>query len=252
MRRRTRRTLFLALIVAVGAAGALGGWLWWRTVKPESVQAESVRVSTAQAADAQVSGTQIGDKTVRSKASKAAAAIQVSEPVFTAEERQQLQSLQQALDNEDCTKVLSLAKDLALCANREVRAKLPEALGWFGPKALVQLTNLLFDPDKEIAAAAIEQWKHALNQLEEANLKAQVMEAGLLAIDDEEALGDLMMELNDLSNSQQMAILLKLLEQGDNLPAQNAAKDQYLFLTGDDYSGTKAAESWLKENPDEE
>lgn len=252
MRRRTRRTLFLALIVAVGAAGALGGWLWWRTVKPESVQAESVRVSTAQAADAQVSGTQIGDKTVRSKASKVAAAIQVSEPVFTAEERQQLQSLQQALDNEDCTKVLSLAKDLALCANREVRAKLPEALGWFGPKALVQLTNLLFDPDKEIAAAAIEQWKHALNQLEEANLKAQVMEAGLLAIDDEEALGDLMMELNDLSNSQQMAILLKLLEQGDNLPAQNAAKDQYLFLTGDDYSGTKAAESWLKENPDEE
>ena len=163
-----------------------------------------------------------------------------------------MQFLQQALDNEDCAKVLALAKDLALCANRDVRAKLPEALGWFGPKALVQLTNLLFDPDKEIAAAAVEQWKHALNQLEEANLKAQVMEAGLLAIDDEEALGDLMMELNDLSNSQQMAILLKLLEQGDNLPAQNAAKDQYLFLTGDDYSGTKAAESWLKENPDEE
>lgn len=252
MRKRTRRTLFLALAVAIGAAGALGGWLWWRTVKPEPTQAESARVSTARSTDAQPSGAQIGDKPAKGKAPKAASAVQAGEPVFTAEEQQQLQSLQQALDDENCAKVLALAKDLALCANREVRAKLPEALGWFGPKALVQLTNLLFDPDKEIAAAAVEQWKNALNQLEDANLKAQVMESGLLAITDEDALGDLMMELNDLSNSQQMAILLKLLEQGDNLPAQNAAKDQYLFLTGDDYSGTKAAESWLKENPDEE
>lgn len=252
MRKRTRRTLFLALAVAIGAGGALGGWLWWRTVKPESAQAESAHAPTARSADAQPSGAQIGDKPAKGKAPKATAAVQAGEPVFTAEERQQLQSLQQALDDENCAKVLTLAKDLALCGNREVRAKLPEALGWFGPKALVQLTNLLFDPDKEIAAAAVEQWKNALNQLEDANLKAQVMESGLLAITDEDALGDLMMELNDLSNSQQMAILLKLLEQGDNLPAQNAAKDQYLFLTGDDYSGTKAAESWLKENPDEE
>ena len=81
--------------------------------------------------------------------------------------RRLVDRIQNALDDEDFERTQSSAASALNSDEQEVRLAAVDALGWFGEKALVELTPLMADPDEEVAEAAIGHVETALQGLED-------------------------------------------------------------------------------------
>ena len=103
-------------------------------------------------------------------------------------ERKLCESIQAALDDENFAKVQELTKEAMSSALSEVRQQAVEALGWFGEKALPELTPLMGDRDENVARAAMDAWELALADVEKASERVSVAKLALTTITDPDAL----------------------------------------------------------------
>ena len=93
-------------------------------------------------------------------------------------DRKLAEDVQLALDESDFESVVTAAKAALMSSNTEVRENAVEALGWFGAKALPELTLAMADKDADIAETAMQHWQQALSELNDESLQAQASAAG--------------------------------------------------------------------------
>lgn len=160
-------------------------------------------------------------------------------------------AIQAALDDEDYPRLLPWIAEAAKSANAEVRSEAVEALRWFGKKAMAELTMFMADDDDDVRTSACDAWTTALSEVESASEKGALLAAAMDILTDGDQLESMVMEMNDLPNAQQIAILTQLIE-GKNKTAAAVAREHYEFVTGDPYVSRDAAQKWLLENPDDE
>lgn len=169
---------------------------------------------------------------------------------WSAADRALAARLQAALDDGNFTNVLAAVREILAGNNQELRRQLPAALDWFGIQSLKELTEMLFDKDPQVAAEARDVWGRALDGIENLETKAEVLDAGLRAITDEDSLEQLVMNVNEMRNAVSLQILLNMIS-SDNPVAQKVAREHYEFVTGEEYTTPAAAQKWLDENNDE-
>ena len=180
----------------------------------------------------------------------AAPSVPSEETAMSAEDKAAYDTLQEALDSDDYEKLAPLLEKASQSGNREVREKAVEALSWFGRAALSDLTLFMADPDEDIRQDACTAWASALSEVEDAQEKGQYASAALEILQDKNLSDSLIMEINDLSDAQQIDIVMRLIE-GPNKTAGEAAREHYEFITGEEYESPEAAEQWLQENPED-
>ena len=73
----------------------------------------------------------------------------------TPEEKALAKRIEKSLDDENLEAALACAKEALNCKNAEIRQAMVDTLGWFGEKALPELTPFLADPDDDVRESAM-------------------------------------------------------------------------------------------------
>ncbi|MCL2104469.1 MAG: hypothetical protein FWH21_05370 [Kiritimatiellaeota bacterium] len=168
---------------------------------------------------------------------------------LTAREKPFVQKMQDALDEEDLEGVIEAANVLMTSESVDARRDTVWALGWFGVQALPQLAQMLGDPEEDIAKTAAFHFEGGVRDVMDDQLKADLLEAAFLTVKDRDDLESLAMLFNELPDSLAVRQLVSIIESG-NLLAGSVARDQYAFITGEEYTSRDDAEKWIAENPD--
>ena len=152
------------------------------------------------------------------------------------------------IENDDLDGARELAEKAIGSSNAELRAMAVDALSWFGQNALVELTEFMSDSDEGVAEEAKSSWMRALQEIEDDGLKAGVVELTLGKLKNKDILEDVANELVGIDELAAVQVLANVIDDGKNAKAVAAAKEAYNSITGDDWSGVDAAETWLQEN----
>lgn len=165
------------------------------------------------------------------------------------EERRLLSAIEEGRDDDSLEKVLKVLPDAAASTNAEIRSELVDALDSFGVPAMNHLLPFLADPDDDVRQSAIDSWTSTLGEVEDEKMKAKLITAVMQVLNDEDALESMTSELIGMDEKLALQVLVDVIE-GGKAPKQAvaAAREQYEFLTGDEYSTVEDADKWLAEN----
>lgn len=141
--------------------------------------------------------------------------------------------MQTLLDKGDQASALHEARELRFSGDKGERLAAVGVFGWVGPKALAELTEMLVDPEPEVADEAYEKWEMAFNELESDDFRCEIILEAAKTFEDEARLYSMMMELakigGDLAKD-----TLKQVSNGDSTEAaKRVADDLYNHLFGE-------------------
>ena len=125
------------------------------------------------------------------------------------------------------------------------------ALQWFGRKAMPELTSFMADSDDDVRQEALDAWLDAIQEVESPTEKLNLLTASIKTMNDPDAVEAMITEVSELPNTYQISILSDLIQTGNSV-VREAAKEEYEFLTDEEFTNMAAAERWLQENPDDE
>lgn len=160
-----------------------------------------------------------------------------------------LTAIEEGRDDDSLEKILAVLPEASASTNAEVRSELVDALGWFGVPAMNHLLPFLVDSDDDVRQSAIDSWTSSLGEIEDEKMKAKLIAAVMQVLNDEDALESMTSELIGMDEKIALQTLVDVIE-GGKAPKQAvaAAKEQYEFLTGDEYTTVEDADKWLAEN----
>ena len=218
-----------------------------RRIAREEAKKEVVRVARRRKAEAEAAAKKFKEEQkrlmeeARKKWEKELASLKP-------EERQMLDELNEAMCEDDLETVSFTAEEFAKHPNPVMRRAAVEAISWFGDKGLPDMAVFLVDGDEEVASLAKERWSLGVQEVEDDQEKATLAKLGMLYVKDEDSLttfmGDLTMVDDDLKV---MQVLVDLIEEGTPESAA-VAREQYEWMTGDEYKSVDDADLWLQEN----
>lgn len=171
------------------------------------------------------------------------------EDEMSPEDRRLMDSIEQGRDDDDLDRLVKLIPEVSASTNAEVRAELVDAIGWFDVKGMNHLLPFMADPDDDVRESAIDNWTSALGEVEDEKMRAQMVGAVMQVLTDEDALESMVNELIDMDERLALQTLVDVIE-GGKAASQGvaAAREQYEFLTGEEYTTIDAANQWLAEN----
>lgn len=165
------------------------------------------------------------------------------------DDRRLLDAIEEGLGDDSLEKILRVLPEASTTTNAEIRSELVDALGWFGVPAMNHLLPFLADPDDDVRQSAIDSWTSSLGEVEDEKMKAGLITAVMQVLNDEDALESMATELTDMDEKLALQVLVDVIEGGKaSKQAIAAAREQYEFLTGDEYTTVEAADKWLEEN----
>ncbi len=164
-------------------------------------------------------------------------------PELSPEERKAVAAVQDALDKEDRAATFELARKLASDKSPAVRAKVVEALGWFGKNAMPELVPFIGDADEDVANDAMSYFEQAIGELDDDLEIAQTLIAAMKAVNDPEALESLASHFYHIDEGIAVEALIEIMSAGG--AAAEAGKEAYSFASGEDWTGVQAAQDWL-------
>ncbi|MCR5413537.1 MAG: hypothetical protein K6F50_02255 [Kiritimatiellae bacterium] len=165
------------------------------------------------------------------------------------DEKRLLAAIEKAMDDENLSAIREILPEAAASANAEVRSDLVDALGWFGVKTMAELMPFMADADEDVRQSAIDGWVAALGEISDAKRRADIIEAAMQVVDDEGALESMTMELSDMEEAEALRVVVGVIEDGAAAEtAVAAAREEYEFITGEEYTNAADASRWLEEN----
>lgn len=249
-----RRLLFVGLGVLALAVGALWAWVdvFGPTRKAEAAKGppEALRATAAQSRRI-VEAVQ-GDTKSESRADGAELA---DGGVLSEADQRLVDEIQSALDEEKFDAVKELAEKLVGHPVAAVRQQAVEALGWFGEKALEDLTPFLADADDDVRSFAMMAVDQALTQMEDDRAKLRYIESlfQIRNVCDEDGLAMLAGQVKGVSDeTAAVAAAVRVIETGKDARAVREMKEVYEFLTGEPYTTPEAAAQWQAEKAAED
>ena len=166
---------------------------------------------------------------------------------YSSADQKLLRQADRAVENDDMNAARELAESALGSPNPVVREAAVDALAWFGEKTLVELTPFLSDAKGEIAEKAKDAWTQGLMEVEKDSVKATVIEVALRGIKDKDMIEDVANELVGIDEVCAIQTIYNLSESASGATAA-ALREAYETITGEEWSGAKAAEKWLQEN----
>ena len=244
-----------AVLAAFVLSGA--GLLWWvfSDVAPDrAVQMEKVR---GEFAARKVNGSDwIAPPSKRPQVVKKlreegrAKSEEVDEDEMTEEEEKLVDSIHDALNDEDQELAIELAKLAVKSRSVEVRSEMVDTLRWFGEKAMPELMMFIDDPDEGVRTDAMAAYQQAIYDIEEDSEKAAIIEISMRNLSDSEALEEIASELIGMDDQLAVQTLVNVID-GESKTGRRIAKETYESVTGEEYTTFEAAEAWLREQQEE-
>ena len=240
-------------VVAVAAVAVLGCYMFITmrgekpSLVPEKEKGKTTALLTQKGAQSKAVKSVDALRTVRSVTNKTVFRDENGNAYPEKEQALMRQALA-VIENDDLDGARELAEKAIGSSNAELRAMAVDALSWFGQNALVELTEFMSDADEGVAEEAKSSWMRALQEIEDDGLKAGVVELTLGKLKDKDILEDVANELVGIDELAAVQVLANVIDDGKNAKAVAAAKEAYNSITGDDWSGVDAAETWLQEN----
>ena len=236
-----------AALLAFGAVKAVGG-----QPRSEPTQGDEVERPAAARKPAEANPHVRRPKRERPAATKV---LRADKPMIEVEvdddmppaDRKLLESIEDALDKEDLAAAQALSAKAMASGNTEIRQAMVDALGWFGVKALPELTPFLADADEDVRESAMNEWSMAVSQIEDDGEKIGVVEMAMHVLSDEDALEDISGEYIGTDEKLAVESLLRIIEAGGSEKGIEKAKETYEFVTGETFTDRAAAEKWIKE-----
>lgn len=228
------------LLLAVGCVLAVAGaWVLVRPDVAKKAPAESVPQRKIQKRPSVIPYARPRTNAVR----------RVSEPDdgMSPSDRKLCQGIQEASDCEDRAALRKFLSEAKKSANPEVRKSMVEALGWFGKDMIADMTTFLLDPDEDVREIVKNNWQIAVSEIEDEEIRAGIVEQTLLTVSDEGLSEMLAAELNGIDEKLAVNTISKIVMSGRPAGVK-AAKEAYLFVTGEEWTTAAAAREWLKEN----
>ena len=107
---------------------------------------------------------------------------------FSEEDKKLAEVVQEALDADDADKTIKAATKLMSSSNPEARSHAVDALGWFGLKALPELTMLMGDSNEDVAQNAVNAWESGFSEIDDVQTRLKVSAMALNALSSKDAL----------------------------------------------------------------
>ena len=240
----------VVIILFLGVCLYLGGaFLDDQSLKTDS-QKSSVSRGSLKSASFSLKGKG-HKKTVKSKKTGQKEVVQKRPTVnmttnlmLTTLERELLDELQLALDEENINVVRIVAPALAKSLTADVRSKVVESLRWFKLKALPELRSMLSDADPDVAREAGEGWQDAVAEIADDAVKAKELFEGMTQIQDVDLLNEAIMGYYDIDDGMALGYIVQLINSG-NPNASLVGRDGYEHITGDPYVSNENAQRWI-------
>ena len=165
----------------------------------------------------------------------------------TPAEKALAERIEKALDDENFELAVSCAEEAQKCGDSEIRQSMVDTLGWFGEKALPELTPFLADPDEDVRESAMNEWTMALSSIEDDGVKINTVELAMGVLKDEDALEDISNEYIGVDEKLAVESLARIIDGGGSKEGIEKAKETYEFVTGDEWTDVAGAERWIAE-----
>lgn len=181
---------------------------------------------------------------------------------FSQADKKLAEVVQEALDADDADKTIKAAVELMTSSNPEARSHAVDALGWFGLKALPELTMLMGDSNEDVAQNAINAWESGFSEIEEAQTRLKVSTMALNALSSKDALvsigaqfsvaaSEYIDEINDkaISQNRRVDVLQSLVDMigSSNKTLSEVGRDLYEEITGHNWINMDEAELYLRD-----
>lgn len=165
----------------------------------------------------------------------------------TPEEKKLAADIEKALDEEDFELAKKCAPLALKCKDTEIRQSMVDTLGWFGEKAIPELTPFIADPDEDVAESAMNEWDSTVSSIEDDGEKIGMTEMAMQVISDEDALESISGNYIGVDEKLAVESLLRVIEGGGSVKGIDKAKETYEFVTGEEFVDRAAAEKWIAE-----
>ena len=133
--------------------------------------------------------------------------LSIDDDERTPEERALEERIEKSLDDEDFDAALACVDEALKCEVAEIRQNMVDTLGWFGEKALPELTPFLADVDEDIRDSAMSEWTMALSSIEDEGGRIRIVELAMGVLKDEDVLEEIISTSFELADVK--AVLLE-------------------------------------------
>ena len=152
-----------------------------------------------------------------------------------------LRKLMERGGSADRSAALRLARELRFSKNERVRRDVLDALSWASSQALPEITEMLSDPDPEIAELAFDAWMTAFNEIQDDAMRCEVIAEAAKSFDNESHMDAVMIELTKVEWDMAMSTIAQiLLAQETSAAGMECAKGIYEHMTDEKYTGVEA------------
>ena len=165
----------------------------------------------------------------------------------TPAERALEERIEKALEDESLDAAIACAGEAIGCKVVEIRQNMVDTLGWFGAKALPELTPFLADDDDDVRESAMSEWTMALADIEDDAERIGAVESAMGILNDEDSLEELSSEYIGVDEKLAVESLVRIIESGGSKDGIAKAKETYEFVTGDEWAGAEEAARWIAE-----
>lgn len=255
----------IALVLTLGVVGLFWGRTPDEKADPQMAQKPAVKEKKPN------KSKKTAAKTEKRSRQKPQTRKMSTEHPYSPADKQLADSIQIALENEDFDATAAATSKALKSPNPDVRRDAVDALGWFGEKALAELTVWMADADEDVAQAAMDHWEQGVSELDQADERLQVSLYALNVLTDTDALTMIGSEFanaateliddeeNEARASQKRTEIVQALVdmiEGDKPASAEAAREIYEDVTGNKWISVDEAEKYLRdpdnyEEPDE-
>jgi len=165
----------------------------------------------------------------------------------TPAERELEERIEKALDDENLEAAIACAGEALGCKVGEIRQNMVNTLGWFGAKALPELTPFLADDDDDVRESAMSEWTMALADIEDDSDRIGAVESAMGILNDEDSLEELSGEYIGVDEKLAVESLVRIIGGSGSKEGIEKAKETYEFVTGDEWAGAEEAARWISE-----
>lgn len=182
---------------------------------------------------------------------------------FSEDDKKLAEVVQEALDADDADKTIKAATKLMRSSNPEARSHAVDALGWFGLKALPELTMLMGDSNEDVAQNAVNAWESGFSEIDNVQTRLKVSAMALNALSSKDALEsigarfsiaateyiDEVDEGTKESLDRRVDILQSLVDMigSSNNSLSDVGRDLYEEITGHNWINMDEAELYLRD-----
>ena len=163
------------------------------------------------------------------------------------EDRKLMDAIEDARDRDDLAALRSLSAKALNAGSTEVREEMVDALGYFGVKALPELTPFLADADEDVRESAMNEWSIAVAAIEDEEEKLGIVELAMNVLSNEDSLETISGEYIGADEKLAVESLLRIIEADGSKEGIDKAKETYEFVTGEEFTNRADAEKWIAE-----